>query len=271
MCERKLGNSILLKIDKLVIVIVEHQWVPILDTRIQVIDQRIPIEKDNRRLTQPELLGLMQNRKTLLRISGLSSLIQQLVVFPIAPAGIVIAIAGSPDAQKSNWIHKIADPSGTRNVVVQTILRVQVHLPFLILYSHVNIQLLLPHLLDRLRYRPVPLVRISQDVKLRETASVRVSGFSEQLARPIRIIVDDVQRFVIPHPGRYVTGRRLLLAARNVSDDRFTVDREVQGEAHFGVIKWFSRYIDPVKVGTFIWIDPNQLRMLPAIVWNFVE
>src|ERR1700745_4038685 len=165
MSERKLGNSILLEIDKLVIVIVEHQRVPILDTRIQIVDQRVPVNKDSWRLTQPELLGLMQNRKTLLRISGLSGLIQQLVVCRIAPAGIIVAIAGSPDAQKGNWIHKIADPSGTRNVVVQTILRVQVHLPFLIFYSHVNVQLLLPHLLDRLRYRPVPLVGINQDVE----------------------------------------------------------------------------------------------------------
>src|SRR5260221_718150 len=68
----------------------------------------------------------------------------------------------------------------------------------------------------------------------------------------------DLQWFVIPHPGRYVTGRWLLLAARNVSDDRFPVDREVQSEPHFGVIKWFSCYIDPVKVGTFIWINVTR-------------
>src|SRR5258708_32295458 len=96
MSKRKLGNSILLKIDKLVIVIVEHQWVPILDTRIQVIDQRIPIEKDTRRLTQPELLGLMQNRKTLLRISGLGSLFQQRVGARLVPPVVVMPIAGVP-------------------------------------------------------------------------------------------------------------------------------------------------------------------------------
>src|ERR1700730_10318452 len=98
MGERKLGSSVLLEIDKLVIMIVQRQWVPIFDTGIQVIDQRVPVDKDTGGLTQPELFGLMQNRKTLLRITSLSGPIQYIVVFRIAPAGVIIAIASSPDA-----------------------------------------------------------------------------------------------------------------------------------------------------------------------------
>ena len=99
----------------------------------------------------------------------MSRLIYQLIVGRIAPVGIIVPVPGCPNGEKCEWIHEVADPSTPDHVIVHRVLTLEVHLPFLILDADINVELLLPHLLNGFRDHPMRFVGIDQDVELRET------------------------------------------------------------------------------------------------------
>src|SRR5690606_18930046 len=74
-----------------------------------------------------------------------------LVIALVAPASSVVAVSGAEHSQKSVGVRVVADPSGTRNLVGQAVLRFNKRLPFLIAKVHLDAESVLPHFADGFR------------------------------------------------------------------------------------------------------------------------
>src|SRR6202008_4260749 len=164
--------------DVLEVVKIQSQRIPVFDTRIEQINTSVPIDTNHGRLAEEKPFRIVENVETLLRVTSVRGLVYQLVISWIAPAGIIVTVPGSPNGQKRDWIHEIADPPATDHIIVHRILTLEVNLPFLILDTDINVELLLPHLLDRFCDHPMSFVRIDQDIELREPLAMGVTGFS---------------------------------------------------------------------------------------------
>src|ERR1700756_1743073 len=142
----------------------------------------------------------MENIKTFLWITCLRSLVYQPIIGWITPASSIVAVPSRPYSQKRGRIHVVADPAAPAHIIIHRILTLGVHFPFLILDADINVKLLLPHLLDRFRDHPVRFVGIDQDIELRKTFAVWVTGFCQQLPGSLRVIMNYIQRLVTIHP-----------------------------------------------------------------------
>jgi hypothetical protein len=170
------------QIDVLEVVKIQSQRIPVFDTWIEQINSGVPIDTNHSWLTEEKPFRIVENIEALLRITSMRGLVYQLVISWIAPAGIIVAVPGSPDGQKRRWIHEIADPSAADHVIVHRILTLEVHFPFLILDADINVELLLPHLLNRFCDHPMSFVGVNQDIELREPLAIGVTGFSLAIA-----------------------------------------------------------------------------------------
>src|SRR5438876_8503290 len=91
----------------------------------------------------------MENFQPCLGIASPRCLLNERIVLWITPICVVVSIAGRPHTQEGDWVYEISNPSRTGEVIVLVVLGVQVDFPFLILEPDIDVQLFLPHLLDR--------------------------------------------------------------------------------------------------------------------------
>src|SRR5262245_4436226 len=191
-----------LEADGLERVLVEDVRMPALDLPAQhpLVDVRE--ERHDRRLVHDQdLLRLAQELHPLSRVRGAAAgLRDQLVIALAGPAGLVVAAARDPHVEEGVRVRVVPDPAGARDLVVEARLPGEVDLPLDVGQLDLDPELLLPHLLDRLRDHAVQLVRVVDQLDLREALAVREAGLGQELLRRRRVVRQPAHALVAAHP-----------------------------------------------------------------------
>src|SRR5258707_4353246 len=100
--------------------------------------------------------------------------------------------------------------------------------------------------------------------------TIWISHLSQKLSASDRIIRYSARDRIFAESGRNKSGGRLFAAPQDIANQRFSINREVQGETNFGIVEWFMRYVQNIKIDGKVRRNLQYLRLCSAVVWNLV-
>src|SRR5258707_10988510 len=164
-----------------------------------------------------------------------------------------------------------SDPPTPSNVELFFVERVEIDFPFLILQADVDIQLLPPHLLNGFGNHSMVLARVHENIEFGKAVTIWISRLSQKLSGSDRIIRYSARDRIVAESGRNKSGGRLFAAPQDIANQRFSINREVQGETNFGIVEWFMRHIENIKIDGKVRRNLQDLRRGSTVVWNLVQ
>ena len=133
---------------------------------------RVVINGNDGGFVHQDRLGLLVQIITLLVVRSAIGFGEQAIIFPVGPAGLIVAAPGDEHVDERFRIHIIRDPGKAADLVIQRSLIVQVHLPFLVFQFDIDVQILLPHLLDGFGYGAVGFHGVIHECQTRKPVAV---------------------------------------------------------------------------------------------------
>ena len=173
----------------------------------------------------------------------------QVVKDGVRKARVVVAAARQEQVEEVVRVHVVADPATATDVVVLRRDGIEVHLPFLVGEFDVDVQVLLPHLLQGHGDLAVRLQGVVHDLGAGPALPVRVAGLGEEAPGLLGVEVDELRRLVAQGArGRDAPGGHHGVLHHRARQ-RFPVDGEGQGPAHAHVVEGRSIRVQQVVVG----------------------
>jgi hypothetical protein len=148
-------------------------------------------------------------------------------------------------------------------------LRILEHLPFLVHQPGVNLERLLPHLLNGLGQGAVTLQCVKKNFDRGKPFASRIARFRQQSPGHGVVASDMSPRRIASGIGRGKVVGRELSAARYIFDQALPIDRQRQSLPHLRIIQRRLGHIDEIKIRGQVRINSEPLRMVLSIMIGF--
>ena len=196
-----------------------------------------------------ECLRLAKQLESVRAIQGPVGAVQHPVERRASPVGMVVAAGRAQDLEERVGIRVVPDPSEPGELKLVRLELLQVDFPLLVLDPDLDPEVLLPHLLDRLRDLLVGFGGVVSIRDGRQRVSRTVPRLGER--RPCRLGVEQLSPKASISPdatGDHIAGRDLP-AAGNVFHEALPIDRKRKGLAHQGVVERRRTRVHPQEIG----------------------